>query len=125
MRKYVHVEPATNRFFVATNGLDMLSRRIESCTHSVQGDMRRTQRTPTLRLTNPLVKITLASIHARFDAYSTGIAARFRDIAYKALKDLAHLVIRFSLREPAIAYAGYTSQQYIGTATQPYGDGAT
>ena len=87
--------------------------------------MRRSQRSPSLRLTNPLVEITLAGIHARLDTYSAGIATRFPDIAYKAFKEPAHVVIWLPLRKPAIADAGYTSQQYIRTTTQPYGDGAT
>ena len=82
--------------------------------------MCRPQRSPSIRQADPFVKITLACIHARLDAYCAGIAARFYDISTQALEDLAHLVVRFPLGEPAITKARSTPQQRIYSPTYPY-----
>src|SRR5713226_4914066 len=86
--------------------------------------MRCPQSSPSLRLTNPLVKITVACIQTCLDAHLVGIAARFPDIAAQMLQGLAHLLVRFPLREPPVAQAGSSPQQHLCSPTQPYRNGA-
>src|SRR5438874_7492861 len=85
--------------------------------------MRRSQLPPALGLANPLVEIAVARVHTRLDAYCGWIAPSFPDIATQALDDLAHLFVRTSLWQPAIAQSCGTAQEHIGPSTQPYRDG--
>src|SRR5260370_36318296 len=87
-----------NCLFVATDSLDVFARGLEPGPHRINGDMRRPQIPPPLRLAHPLVEGTLSCIHTRLDPHLAGVAPRFRDVALQALDSLTHSLVRFPLR---------------------------
>src|SRR6266849_7674217 len=123
MRPRSGVRSASNGFFVAADGFDMLAGGLESYAHGVNRDVCRPQFFPCLRLPHPLVEIAMVRIQACFYAQRGGIAASFAGVAAQAFDGLAHLVVGRSLRKPAVAKMRGAAQQCIGPSTHPYRDG--
>jgi len=91
--------------------------------HGVDGDMRRTQVVPPLRLAPPLVGTTVPRIHLRLDAARTGIATSLPQVAVQALNGLLHLLVRPTQRKPAVRHPRRPAQQHVCSPTRPDGDG--